>query len=664
MLKRIAIAMFACFAASTFSLIAADKDKPKLTPAEEFEKEIRPILKKHCYDCHDNDKAKADLNLEHFDTLDKIHASQETWQTIFERVYSFEMPPEGKNELNFGNQRKLVDWLKALPKPEKADCDQIANDRNANFYRGHVMSRRLNRAEYANTIRDLFGVEIAVEDLLPADGGGGEGFDTAGNALFTSSIHIEKYLAAADLVLKTVLPTRTGKVTPEIKAARARILGSHRTPFLKKGAARAAATDVVTRISRLAYRRPADPSEIERSMKMFDRAFDRGDGYTPALRLALKSVLISPNFLFMVEPEPEEKGVQPLAAFPLATRLSYFLWSSMPDEQLLSLAESGRLLDPNILREQVRRMLADPKAEALGERFALQWLDLERLGGEIKPDPTKFPEFDAALQRSMLQEVTAVFNYIIRADSSLVNLIDADFTFANERLAQIYGIPGISGDELQKVSLTDKNRGGVTGMAAVHTISSYPTRTSPVLRGRWVLEALLGEKVKPPPPDTPLFEETQKKLANLSLRQQFEVHRSSSECASCHVMMDPLGFGMENFDVLGRWRDAVGPHPIDAKGTLPSGESFTGPAGLKTILLARKDKVIEHLARKMTGYAYGRELNKFDNCVVDKAMEDLKKNEYRPSILVEHIAMSFPFRHRFYPKIILETAVKAEPSNE
>ena len=654
--------MFGCFVAGSISAAAADKDKKKLTPAEEFEKEIRPILKRHCFDCHSDDKAKADLNLEYFDSLERIHEARETWETIYERVNAFEMPPEGKKELNFGNQRKLVGWLKDLPKPEKTDCNEIASDRNANFYRGNVMSRRLNRAEYEKTIRDLFGVEIAVQEFLPADGGGGEGFDTAGNALFTSSIHIEKYLAAADLVLETVLPENVEDTSAKIKAARRRILGSNASP--SKERAREVAEEVVTRISRLAYRRPATEEEVERSMSMFDRVFDRGDGYIPSLRLALKSVLISPNFLFMVEPEPEEKGVQPLAALPLATRLSYFIWSSMPDEELLSLAESGKLNDLNVYTEQVRRMLADPKAEALGERFALQWLDLERLGGQVRPDPTKFPEYDSELEHAMLQEVTAVFNYIIRTDSSLLNLIDADFTFANERLAELYGIEGVSGEEFRKVSLTDENRGGVTGMAAVAAVTSYPQRTSPVLRGKWVMEALLGERVKPPPPETPAFEETQKKVANLSLREQFELHRADSTCAGCHDKMDPLGFGMENFDVLGRWREKEGAHAIDSKGTLPNGDSFTGPAGLKKVLMERKDDVIEHLARKMTGYAFGRELNKFDRCVVEKAMEDLKKNGYKPSILVEHIALSFPFRHRFYPKIVVAEDAKEEQAKE
>ena len=243
---------------------------------------------------------------------------------------------------------------------------------------------------------------------------------------------------------------------------------------------------------------------------------------------------------------------------------------------------------------------------------------------------------------------------MLREDRSVAALLDSDYTFVNQRLAELYGIPKVSGPELRQVSLPNKERGGVVGMAAVHALTSFPLRTSPVLRGRWVLESMLGDKVKPPPPDVPALEEHSEGAKTLSLRAQLEQHRLKAECASCHDKVDPLGFGMENFDVLGRWRDLDRGQPIDPKGTLPNGESFTGPSGLKSILMARKDEVIKHLVRKMTGYAYGRELNKFDNCVVDKAMEALKANDYKPSVLVEHIAISFPFRHRFYPK--LETA--------
>jgi hypothetical protein len=250
----------------------------------------------------------------------------------------------------------------------------------------------------------------------------------------------------------------------------------------------------------------------------------------------------------------------------------------------------------------------------------------------------------------MQSEVKTFFNHLFRNDRSLLELIDSNYTFVNRRLAQIYGIDGVTSQEMQQVSLTDRNRGGVVGMAAVHALTSYPLRSSPVLRGRWLLESLLGDKVPPPPPDVPALEEDAVKAGHKTLRQQLEVHRTKSECAACHDKMDPLGFGLENFDALGRWREKDGDHPIDAKGTLPSGQSFTGPAGLKSILMERKDAIIKHLVRKMTGYAFGRELNKFDECVVDRAMEALQANDYHASMLVDQIAMSFPFRHRFYPK--------------
>jgi len=650
MLMRAAIWLL--LGCSALLLRAEEEKKEKPDPKVFFKEKIQPILKKHCYDCHDDETQKGDLNLAQFDELGKIHAAAELFRTVEERVVAFEMPPEGKKELNFDSQRRLVEWFKGLPKPEHADCDQIASDRNANFYRGYVMSRRINRAEYKNTIRDLFGIKIDTDGLLPADGGGGEGFDTSGNALFVSSIHIEKYMAAAELVLRTVLPDELAGASAEVREARKKILGGVENPAKEK--ARTAARDAVERISRLAYRRPAAEEEVERSMKLFDRAWERGDSYAASVRLALKSVLISPNFLFLAELEPAEKGVQPLGALALASKLSYFIWSSMPDQELLEAAESGKLLEGNEYLAQLRRMLADPKAAALGERFAVQWLDLERLGTEVKPDPSKFPEFNAELQDAMLGEVKAHFNYVVAQDRPLLELIDADYTFVNERLAKIYEIPNVSGPQMQKVSLGTPNRGGVTGMAAVHALTSFPLRTSPVLRGRWVLEAMLGEKVKPPPPDVPALEEHSEQAKNLSLRDQLKAHREKPDCASCHDKMDPLGFGMENFDALGRWREMDRGLPIDAQGTLPGGESFTGPSGLKIILMARKDDVVKHLVRKMTGYAYGRELNKFDDCVVSKAVEALKSSQYKPSVLIEQIATSFPFRHRFYPRIVAE----------
>ena len=614
---------------------------------EDFRDKIRPILQRHCYDCHGPEKQKGDLNLAEFSEYEKVIEAPEVWALALERVQAYEMPPKEARELSFDRHRDLVRWLRNLPKPKKPDCDQIASDRNANFYSGYVMSRRLNRAEYRNTIRDLIGVELAVEDLLPADGGGGEGFDTTGSALFTSTIHIEKYLAAADRVLTTALPEKTWKLPPETKKARDRILVAKPSLF---GDRRKAARDVVSAFASRAWRRPVTSEEVERLLTMFDRAHQRGDGFVPSVRLALKGVLISPNFLFLAEPEPEKPGVHRLGAFPLATRLSYFLWSSMPDNELLALAGNGRLLDTNVYRQQIQRMLADPKAAALGERFALQWLDLEELGREKRPDPTKFPEFDPSLNAAMRDEVITYFNHIIRKDRPMLEIIDSDYTFVNARLAQIYGIDGVPGPEMKLVKVSNNARGGVMGMAAVHTSTSYPLRTSPVLRGRWILESLLGERVPMPPPDVPALEENPEKAGNLSLREQLEAHRTKSECASCHDRMDPLGFGLEHFDVLGRWRDQDRDQPIDAKGKLPSGETYDGSAGLKKVLMQRKDRVMRHLVRKMTGYAYGRELNRFDDCVIDRTMEALQNSDYRSSVLIEQIATSFPFQHRFYPK--------------
>jgi hypothetical protein len=294
-------------------------------------------------------------------------------------------------------------------------------------------------------------------------------------------------------------------------------------------------------------------------------------------------------------------------------------------------------------------MLADPRAQALGQRFGLQWLNLDHLGTEVRPDAKTFPEYDDKLGSAMRREAVFFFNNIVQSDRSLMEFIDANYSFVNEPLAKLYGIEGVSGPEFRRVEWKDHHRGGVLGMAAVQTLTSFPTRTSPVLRGKWVMETLLGEKVNPPPPDVPALDVAAGKISHASLRAQLEAHRAKPECASCHDKMDPLGFGLENFDALGRWRDEDRGLPIDAQGKLSSGKTFTGPEGLKQILLEKKEQVLRVLVRKMTGYAFGRELNQFDDCVVDKAMKVLKQNDWRASLLIEHIATSYPFQNRFYP---------------
>jgi hypothetical protein len=619
-------------------------------PVKDYETVIRPLMTTKCYGCHNAAKMKGDLNLERFDDFDSIKEEPEIWQTVLGKVQGYEMPPKKASPLESGQFATLLTFLRKLPKPEKVNCNEIASDRTVGFYRGYVMSRRINRAEYLNTIRDLFGVkrDFHLEALLPADGSGGEGFDTTGETLFTSSSHIEDYLAAAEQVTELVLPDRPERADSDLVLARKRVLFRRPALFAKP---EPAAREVISAFARRAWRRPLEPGEVDELMNLFERAHKRGDNFDQSVRLALQGVLLSPYFLFLAEPEPATGGVQRLASIPLASKLSYFLWSTMPDEELLKLAEQDKLSDTNVYRAQVRRMLKDPKIGALGERFALQWLDVDRLGTEVRPDAAKYPEFDEALASAMKGEVTAFFNHLVRDDRPLLDLIDCRYAFVNQRLAELYGIKNVRGDELRLVSTTDPRRGGILGMAGIDTLTSFPTRTSPVLRGRWILDALLGDKIPPPPPDVPaLSEEAAAKPGGLSLRKQLEVHRTKAECASCHDKMDPLGFGMENFDELGRWRDELNGEPVDAKGTLPSGEFYEGPAGLKHVLMARKDQIIRHLARKMTGFAYGRELNKFDDCVIDDAMKSLEQNDWRATVLIETIAMSYPFQHRFYPK--------------
>jgi hypothetical protein len=615
--------------------------------SKEFGEKIQPLLAKYCYKCHGPEKKKGDLDLTVFKTQEQVLEKAAQWQRLVERVNAFEMPPEKAPQPSFEEKSLLNKWIATIPKGKQLDCDQLANDRNTRFYRGYAMSRRLNRIEYGHSVRDLLGVELHAERDVPTDGSGGEGFDNNGDALFSSPILLEKYLDAADRVLSAVLPDARLPLTPDLEASRRRLLIARPGQDLPP---QDAARVILSSFARRAFRRPPTEPELGRLLTMFDRAAGRGDSFTASVRLALKAVLVSPSFLFLVEPEPEKEGVYRLGAHQLAQRLSYFLWSSIPDDELLECADSGKLLDPETARAQVRRMLRDPKSKALGESFALQWLELEPLGRTVRPDAKKFPDFDEALAEAMKDEAVLVFHDIFRKDRTLVALIDSDTTYLNNRLAKLYGIGGVDGPEMRLVHLDDRRRGGVVGMAAVLTASSFPLRTSPVVRGKWVLESLLGGKVPPPPPNAGSLPEGGGDEKKLTLRQRLEKHRTAPECAACHSRMDPLGFGLENFDPIGRWRIDDEGLPIDTAGQLPSGEKFDGVIELKKILLARKDEVMKHLARKLLGYALGRGLNKFDECVVDESVKGLKANDYRSSVLIETIALSYPFQHRYSKK--------------
>jgi mono/diheme cytochrome c family protein len=630
----LAVALVACAGSSR----GDDKEEKESNPKEIFAKDFRPILEKYCYRCHGDETQKGDLNLEKYKTTADVDMAGEVFRLVVARLRAAEMPPTGARQLTFNQGRDFRNWLDARPFAKVRDCNQIAGDNSQNNYRGNVMSRRLSRAEYNHSIRDLIGLDLRPADRFPSDGSGGEGFDTNGDSLFTSAIHVEMYLDAAETIVTAALAD---------PAARKRLLvaepGSGLSP-------RDAAKRVVAEFARRAVRRPVADAEVDRWLAVFDKAIGRGDAFDVAIKLPLKAVLISPNFLFLVEPGPEKDGVYGLGGYPLAARLSYFVWASMPDEELFRLAADGSLTQPEVLGGQVRRMLRDPKARDFAENFVSQWLGLKALGETVNPDPQRFPEFDAALADAMRQEPARLFDTILREDRSLLELLDADYTFVNEKLATIYGIEGVTGSELRRVSLTDKNRGGVLTMAGPLAVSSMPLRTSPVVRGKWVLGDLLGTKIPPPPPNAGELPPDDRNTEGLTLRKQLELHRSKAECAGCHQKIDPLGFGLENFDPLGRWRTTQNGQPVDATGELPTGEKFTGPRELKDILLKRKSEFLRHLTRKTLGYALGRPLNRFDECVLDETVKALEAKEYRASVMIEQVVLSYAFRHRYAKK--------------
>jgi hypothetical protein len=405
---------------------------------------------------------------------------------------------------------------------------------------------------------------------------------------------------------------------------------------------------IVESLARRAYRRPVTPQEVSRLVNLVAKARQEGDSFEEGLCLALQAMLVSPHFLFRIERDrraTKAAAAHPISQHELASRLSYFLWSSMPDDELLRAADQGLLRRPAALAAQVRRMLQDPKAHALAENFGGQWLELRRLEA-VKPDRQRFPEFEEYLRRSMRQETELFFASIVREDRSILDFIDGDYTFLNERLAKFYHIPGITGPEFRRVSLAGHaQRSGVLTQASVLTVSSYATRTSPVLRGKWILENFLNAPPPPPPPDVPNLDEA-KVGSSALLRQQLEQHRRNATCASCHARMDPLGFGLENYDAIGAWRTQDGKSPVDASGRLPDGRSFQGPQELKAILKAEREAFAECLTEKLLTYALGRGLERYDRPAVKQIVRDVAAADYRFSGLVLGIVRSLPFQYR------------------
>jgi hypothetical protein len=357
-------------------------------------------------------------------------------------------------------------------------------------------------------------------------------------------------------------------------------------------------------------------------------------------------MLVSPHFLFRIErDDPKDPSkVHRISDLELASRLSYFLWRSMPDDELLSLAENRKLSDKTVLRAQVKRMIADPRSGSFADDFAGQWLELRNLD-TVKPDPDRFLYWGPELRAAMKNETRMFFDYILRNNRPLSEFLDAKYTFLNERLAGFYGIEGVKGPEFRRVDLTSSERGGLLGQASILAISSYPSRTSVVIRGKYILQNILGTPPPPAPADVPPLEEGAVGTS-ASLRQQMEKHRSNAVCASCHSKMDPLGFGLENYDGIGKWRTKDGKFPVDASGTLPDGRTFSGPAELRRALLAQMPLFAQNVTQKMMTYGLGRGLSRYDKIVAKDIIGRLAESDYPFQSIIFEIVESAPFQQR------------------
>lgn len=604
----------------------ADLAAHKADAEKFFRNRVRPFINTYCIRCHSNRRpTRAGVNFSPALRSPAHAAFSEQWRKAVARVKAHDMPPETVSKQPTAKDRQMFgEWMTKIKYLSPKDP-------------GPFVIRRLTKTEYANTLHDLFGVDPAIADGLP-DEVSGEGYL---NSL--SPLQMEQYLTIAEKVLNQVLAPEGALPTKMQK----HLLGE--MPAQEKDT-RAAARRVAESLARRAWRRPPSEAEIEVLLKVFDLGRQNKLDYLASVRLMLKGMLVSPQFVF-ITPAKEVKpdaGIVPLDDYQLASRLSYLLWGTMPDDKLMELADSGKLHERPVLKAQVVRLLKDPRSRALFDGFGSQWLGL----GDLQTrtfDPDKFPQMTGKMRTAMYDEARLLFESVVRENRDVVDLIDCDYTFLNENLATIYGLDKkVIGPKMRKVQLSDGNRGGILGMPGVLAATSFPTRTSPVKRGVWVLEQLLGDHVPSPPPDVPSLEKQDKKtIENLTLRQRTELHRTNPVCANCHKILDPIGFGLENFDAIGRWRDRDdNGQKIDASGELPGGKRFSGPKDLKTILAGRKDDFTRNLVERLLAYALCRRLEGYDEIVVDGLMQNISRDGYRMQTLITAVVTSYPFTHR------------------
>jgi hypothetical protein len=603
MKNRAACVLICAWALSTAPAFGDDDGELAATRAaamKTYKEKIAPFISSNCLRCHGEKKKKAGLTFEYAIKNPAMTTFRPLWKKALASVKSHDMPPAEEEKRPTDPERQtFVDWAAGLKYLSPKDP-------------GEFVLRRLNRVEYGNTMRDLLGVDPRIAADLPEEVFG------AGYSNSVSPLLMEKYLALANEALNQASPDVVRRLV----------------------------ADGARSLARKAYRRPPSAAELDVLTRVFALAKEKGRSDAEALRFMLKAVLVSPQFLFITpaaEADPA-KDVVPLDDHQLASRLSYFLWAAPPDAELAAAADAGTLRES--LAVQALRLLADPRSRALFDGFGTQWLGLDKLAGKTF-DARKFPGMSPALRAAMVEEARLFFGSVVGENRPLTAFIDADYTFLNEALAGIYGLD-VSGPEMRRVSMSDSRRGGILAMPGVLATTSLPNRTSPVNRGVWVLENVLGEHVPPAPADVPALEKQDAgTVANLTLRQRTELHRKDPACANCHRILDPIGFGLENFDAIGRWRDKdESGGAVDAGGELPGAKVFKSPGELKRIIAERAGDLTRNLTQRLLAYALCRQLEGYDEIVVDQLSAAIAKDGYRARSWVLAVVTSYPFTHR------------------
>ena len=591
------------------------------------------LIKNFCLDCHDGETQKGEINLKAALGSEPLVKNLDLWKTVINRIENGDMPPKKNDQPSYSEKKALLKWL---------DREVVQFDYSSIDDPGYEQARRLTHIEFSNTLRDLLGLNMNLVEDFPIDLSGKSGFDNSANTLFLQPILMERYLGAIDKAVEATIPLEGN---PTEKSPVLIVWPNNKEEELE------AAGKIINRFLLRAFRRPPTNREVNEVSAVYNRSREKNEPFAIGIRRALGAALVSPVFLLKSEQVKETNESYQVDEFELASRLSYFLWASMPDDELFRMALEKRLAKPDEFARQVVRMLADSKSDALGNVFAAQWLGFDALGVRVRLDPIDNPWCTDTLMTAMKQESAMGFTSLVRKNKPLSDLIQSKTTYVNEELAKFYKLKGVKGNEMRLVAHTDKRRYGLFGQASVLAVTSSPYRTSPIRRGEWILDSLLGTPPPPPPPDAGELDEDIEENRKLTFRQKLEMHSKNPRCYSCHREMDPLGFSLENYDWFGRWRSESRGRSIDSKGRLPSGTEFEGPIGLRDVIVGEKlDDLARQITRKMLSYALGRQLEYYDVPAVRKILKVFKEDNYRLQTLLREVCSSYPFKYRKNPE--------------